>query len=150
VKRVPVDFRYDCINPEFLKMLAEIGHYASAKYGSWQQYASARLVGDKSPVNHIFEHLRQYQMNEPYDHFEGDVGRHLAAIAYNAMMEWHYLKKFGPLVHPLASKNFLGHVGHISDVRFMVTEDSKSAFRRTRTGRVRPSKPSKRKPSKKK
>ena len=40
-------------------------------------------------------------MGEPYDHFEGDVGRHLAAVAYNASIEWHYLKKFGHVAHPL-------------------------------------------------
>ena len=101
-KRVPVDFRYDALNPQFIKMLAEIGSYAATKYGSWEQYAAGRLVGEKSPVNHIYEHLRQYQMGEPYDHFEGHVGRHLAAIAYNAMMEWHYLMTFGHVPHPLA------------------------------------------------
>lgn len=101
VKRVPVAFRYDAVNPMFLKWLAEIGHYASEKYGSWEQYAEERLVGEKSPINHIYEHLRQYVMNEPYDHFEGDVRRHLAAIAYNSMMAFHYHSKFGPEVHPL-------------------------------------------------
>lgn len=101
VKRVPVAFRYDAINPAFLKMMAEIGHYASEKYGSWSQYMNARLTGDKSPVNHIYEHLRQYVMGERYDHFEGDVGRHLVAVAYNAMMEWAYYKTWGHLKHPL-------------------------------------------------
>lgn len=101
VKRAPVTFRYDSINPSFLKMMAEIGHYAAEKYGSWEQYTNARLTGEKSPINHIYEHLRQYQMGEPYDHFEGDVGRHLVAVAYNAMMEWFYYKRWGPERHPL-------------------------------------------------
>jgi hypothetical protein len=117
VKRVPVDFRYDAVNPDFLLALAKIGSYASEKYGSWSQYTGARLLGDKDPVNHIYEHLRQYQMNEGYDHFDGDVRWHLVAVAYNAMMSFWYHSKWGALRHPLDLK-----------------EDSKSAFR---TGEVR-------------
>jgi hypothetical protein len=83
VKRVPVAFRYDALNPAFLKCLAEIGHYAAEKYGSWEQYSKARLTGEKGPINHIYEHIRQYVMGEPYDHFDGDIGRHLVAGAYN-------------------------------------------------------------------
>ena len=104
-------------------MLAEIGHYAAEKYGSWEQYSKARLIGEKGPINHIYEHLRQYVMGERYDHFEGDVGRHLAAVAYNASMEWHYLKKFGHVAHPLTlpsveQKNawIVGHSTTSSDV----------------------------------
>ncbi len=96
VIRVPVKYDYAAIHPEFLKMLAEIGSYADAKYGSWSQYLKARLGGNAAPVNHIYEHLRSYQMLERYDHFEGDVRRHLAAIAYNAMMEFAAHCKWGP------------------------------------------------------
>jgi hypothetical protein len=101
VKRVPVDYRYDAIHPEFLKWMARIGSYASEKYGNWDQYTQARLVGERSPVNHIYEHLRQYVANESYDHFDGDTCWHLVAVAYNAMMEFFYATKFGRLVHPL-------------------------------------------------
>lgn len=100
-KRVPVDFRYDALNPTFLKMLARIGSYADAKYGSWSQYTKARLTGEKSPVNHIYEHLRCYTMGEAYDHFDGDVRWHLVAIAYNAMMGFYYHTRWGAEVHPL-------------------------------------------------
>jgi len=96
-----VDYRYDAINPSFLKMLARIGSYADQKYGAWEQYTKARLVGEKSPVNHIQEHLRQFVEGEPYDHFDGDVRWHLAAIAYNAMMEFYYVTRWGHLKHPL-------------------------------------------------
>jgi hypothetical protein len=47
------------------------------------------------------EHLRQYIAQEPYDKFDGDLGWHLAAVAYNAMMELFYLRKFGPVQHAL-------------------------------------------------
>lgn len=101
VKRVPVDFDYSALNWDFLKQMAQIPPYATEKYGAWQQYSHARLEGEKSPENHIVEHLRSYMLGEPYDKFDGDVGRHLAAIAYNAMMAWYYLKKFGHVPHPL-------------------------------------------------
>jgi hypothetical protein len=101
-KRVPVDFRYDALNPLFLKWMAKIGAYAAEKYGAWEQYTAARLVGEKSPVNHAYEHLRQYQMGEPYDHFDGDPRWHLVAIAYNCMMAFYYHSRWGPERHPLS------------------------------------------------
>lgn len=100
-KRLPVDFRYDSINPAFLKWMAKIGSYAADKYGAWDQYKTARLVGEKSPVNHIYEHLRQFQDGEKYDHFDGDVRWHLVAVAYNAMMEFFYVTRWGWQPHPL-------------------------------------------------
>jgi hypothetical protein len=101
VKRVPVDYRYDALNPTFLKWMAKIGAYAAEKYGSWEQYRDGRLEGEKSPVNHIHEHLRAYVMGEPHDHFDGDVRWHLVAVAYNAMMEFFYCTKWGHVPHPL-------------------------------------------------
>jgi hypothetical protein len=100
VKRAPVTFRWDALNWDFLKMLADIAHYAAGKYGSAEQYAAARLEGEKSPINHIYEHLRQYQAGEPHDHF-GDPRYHLAAIAYNASMEFFAHTKWGHKVSVL-------------------------------------------------
>ena len=100
-KRDPVDFRYDAINPTFLKWMAKIGAYADQKYGAWEQYTKARLTGEKAPVNHIYEHLRQYVAGEPYDHFDHDARWHLVAVAYNAMMAFYYHSKWGPEKHPL-------------------------------------------------
>lgn len=94
VKRQPVNYRYDALNHNFLKLLAEIAKYAGDKYGSPQQYAAARLTGEKSPINHIYEHLRAYQDGELHDHF-GTMKHQLAAIAYNAMMSFLYDEKFG-------------------------------------------------------
>jgi hypothetical protein len=96
VIRVPVKYRYDAIHPEFLKMLAEIAAYANEKYGSWTAYIDGeRMTGDADPINHIYEHLREYRLHKHYDHFEGDVRRHLAAIAYNAMMAFVADSKWG-------------------------------------------------------
>ena len=89
-KREPVDYRYDAINPLFLKCLARIGAYGAEKYGSFDNYKESRLTGDKSPINHIYEHLRAYREEEPYERFDGHTRWHLVAIAYNAMMEFFY------------------------------------------------------------
>lgn len=94
VKRVPVSFLWSKLNWDYLKMLAEIAQYAEGKYGSAEQYTNARLENQASPVNHIYEHLRQYQAGEEHDRF-GDPRYHLAAIGYNAMMEFFYHTAWG-------------------------------------------------------
>jgi hypothetical protein len=105
MRRAPVTFRWDALNWDFLKMLAEIAHYATGKYGSAEQYANARLEGEKSPVNHIYEHLRQYQAGEPHDHFQ-DPRYHLAAIAYNCMIEHLFHTRWGHTISPLIRKMY--------------------------------------------
>jgi hypothetical protein len=101
VKRDPVDFRYDALNPEFLRRLSRIGAYAAKKYDAWEQYAEERLVGEKSPINHAYEHLACYVEGKPYDHFDGDPIWHLVAASYNLMMEFYYHRKWGHMKHPL-------------------------------------------------
>jgi Domain of unknown function (DUF5664) len=87
--RNPVDFRYDILDPEFMHMLARVAHYGAEKYGdfNWQK---SRLAGNKSPLNHLEYHLNQYRQQLEYDHFDGRHCWHLAAIAFNAMMEFWY------------------------------------------------------------
>lgn len=99
--RHKVPYRYDALNWDFIKMLAEIASYAGEKYGAPEQYTTSRLEGDQSPINHIAEHLRQYVCGDRYDRFGGDPRYHLAAIAYNAMMEFWYHTKFGHKLNPL-------------------------------------------------
>ena len=99
-KRVPVDFDYAAIHPQFLKGLARIAGYAAGKYGSCHQYLGSRFVGDKSPINHAYDHIRAYREREAYDHFDGHPRWHLVAAAYNLMMEWVYDLKFGPEKSP--------------------------------------------------
>lgn len=102
-KRAPVGYDYSSLNWDFIKMLAEIAHFAGNKYGHPLQYTDSRLVGEASPVNHIPEHLRQYITGEAHDHFT-DPRYHLAAIAYNAMMEYYYHSKHGHLVSQLVQE----------------------------------------------
>jgi len=101
VVRHPVKYRYEALNWDFVRLMAEIAHYAGEKYGVPEQYTGERLVGDRSPINHIYEHMRQFQVGELYDHFDGDPAYHLAAVAYNAMMEFWYLRVHGHLLNPL-------------------------------------------------
>ena len=96
-KRQPVDFQYHRLNWNFIKLMAQIADYAANKYGSVEQYTDSRLEGEKSPLNHMAEHMRQYIAREPHDKFT-DIRFHLAAIAYNAMMEMWYLDHGGPTV----------------------------------------------------
>jgi hypothetical protein len=97
IRRLPVQYRWDGLNWEFLRLLADIAGYADVKYGAAEQYTLGRLVGNKSPINHIYEHLRMYIAREPHDRF-GGLKHQLAAIAYNAMMEYYYLENGGPTV----------------------------------------------------
>jgi hypothetical protein len=101
VKRVPVDYDYAAIHPEFWKGLARIAAYAAQKYGSWDQYLAARLEGEKAPLNHALEHIRLYSMGVPHDHF-GDLKMQLCAAAYNLMIELAYLQKFGHAPSPFS------------------------------------------------
>lgn len=101
VKRIPVDYDFGALNPFFLKGLAKIAVLASGKYGSWSQYTQARLVGEKSPVNHAMDHLLHYALGDPYDAFDGSPVWHLFAAGYNIQMEVFYFMRYGHLKHPL-------------------------------------------------
>lgn len=88
--RNPTSFRYDILDAAFLHCMAEIGHYGAEKYGdlNWQL---SRMSGSNGPINHIYDHLRQYRSGESHDKF-GTRKHQLAAIAFNAMMEFWYLE----------------------------------------------------------
>lgn len=91
-KRDPVNYRYDILYWNFIHAMAEIGHFGAEKYGDFN-YRQPGLVREKSPINHIANHLRHYLEGHMYDHNEIGSSKkyHLAAIAFNAMMEfWHY------------------------------------------------------------
>ena len=48
VKRAPVTYRYDALNWDFLKLMAEIAHYAETKYSDALQYADERSITEAS------------------------------------------------------------------------------------------------------
>jgi hypothetical protein len=92
--RYPVDYLYISLNWNFIKMMAQIAQYAEGKYGRAENYVDSELKRNRSPLNHIPEHLRQYLTGEPHDHFDSQA-YHLAAIAYNSMMEYFYFVQRG-------------------------------------------------------
>jgi len=86
--RDSVGYRYDVLYWNFIHAMAEIGHIGAEKYGDLN-YQQSKLRRDKSPVNHMANHLRQYINGEKHDKL-GDRKYQLAAIAFNAMMEFYY------------------------------------------------------------
>lgn len=90
-KRHAVTYRHDALHPEFLQFMAAIAGYAGEKYGAPLQYLDSRLVGSNGPVNHARNHIGEFQMGKEHDHFGSDIRWHLAAAAYNLMMEFAYI-----------------------------------------------------------
>jgi hypothetical protein len=92
-KRASVGYRYDILDVDFLELMAKIASYGAKKYGDLNWHKS-RLEGEKGPMNHIMDHAIKYIQGVPYDHPEvgSDVKIQLAAIAFNAMMEFYYCK----------------------------------------------------------
>lgn len=94
-KRDSVQYRYDVLYWDFIHAMAEIGHIGAEKYGDLN-YQQPGLTREKSPVNHMANHLRHYINKDNYDHpemnfvFTNDPKYHLAAIAFNAMMEYYH------------------------------------------------------------
>lgn len=90
-KRDPRQTRYDLLYPTFLYAMAQIANYGATHYGDGN-WMKSRLTGEKGAINHIYEHLGNYQCEAAYDHKEIGTHRmyHLAAIAFNAMMEFYY------------------------------------------------------------
>lgn len=90
-QRDPIRERYDILDPNFLHFMALIADYGAKKYGE-SNWKKSRMTGSKSPINHIYKHLGAYQKMVEYDHSEIGVEPyiHLAAIAFNAMMEFYH------------------------------------------------------------
>lgn len=99
-KRIPVDFRFDLVNPEFVAAMAKIAHHGSTRYDAtpnqeWGQlnYQLDRLVGEKSPLNHALHHICQFMMGIRYDRYDGNKSWHLVAAAYNLSMLYYHARK---------------------------------------------------------
>lgn len=90
-KRDSVNYRYDLLVPTFLAAMAEIGSHGGKKYGD-DNYQKEHMKDGRSPINHMYAHLTHYRNHKKYDHTEIGTDRkyHLAAIAFNAMMEFWY------------------------------------------------------------
>lgn len=85
--RSSVEYRFDIIDKYFFYAMAQIARLGSSKYGDYN-WKKSRLVGDASPLNHAYMHLMQYEKKELHD--LGGYQFHLAAAAFNLMMEYWY------------------------------------------------------------
>lgn len=96
--RLPIQYRYDLLDWEFIEAMAMIAHIGAEKYGerNWQK---GRLEGDKSALNHAIKHLSEYQQGIPNDY--GPLPFHLAQVAFNCMMEFYWQVR-KPGVYPNA------------------------------------------------
>jgi hypothetical protein len=85
--------------PSFLEAMNDIGRYGFEKYAE-QSFQSRRLQGDSTRgdmkrtqpqaiADHAREHFSMYLNHTPHDHFGTDKHQ-LAAVAFNAMMEFYF------------------------------------------------------------
>jgi hypothetical protein len=90
---------YEFLSPAFLSAMNDIGRYGNEKYKD-QSFHARRKQGDCSRgglkrnkpqviADHAREHFNQYLSYEAHDHFGTDKHQ-LAAVAFNAMMEFYY------------------------------------------------------------
>jgi len=89
----------DFLIAEFLEAMNDVGRYGHEKYGA-DSFHSRRVLGDASRGalartstdeirKHAGEHFAMYQRGELHDHF-GTLKHQLAAVAFNAMMEFYF------------------------------------------------------------
>jgi hypothetical protein len=90
---------YAYLDDGFLQAMNEIGEYGFLKYGE-NSFQSRRCQGDFGRGNlrrvqteqiifHGSVHFFEYYQGRKHDHFD-DTLHHLAAVAFNAMMEYMY------------------------------------------------------------
>jgi dCMP deaminase len=89
----------DCeyLVPRFMEMMDDIGRYGFEKYKD-ASFHALRMHGDRSRddrlapqaiSDHIKDHVSMYLRGEKHDKF-GTKGHQLAAVAFNAMMEFYF------------------------------------------------------------
>lgn len=81
------------LSPAFLQAMYELGEYAHHKHGEdnlLQSRERTRVRHEPVAIgNHAMAHFEQYLRDVPHDHF-GTRRHQLAAVAFNAMMEFHF------------------------------------------------------------
>jgi hypothetical protein len=91
--------QFDCLIPEFLQAMNDIGRYGFEKYKD-ASFQHRRLLGDTSRgdmartlpqaiADHAQIHFDLYLDGEPHDKFNTLIHQ-LAAVAFNAMMEAYF------------------------------------------------------------
>lgn len=96
--RISVNYNFAKLHWPFWKAIAIMGHYGTEKYDKGQEtpnYQISKLTGEKSAINHLSNHLLEYTLGNK--HPLGDSRWHLVAIAFNAMIEFFWYEKEGPV-----------------------------------------------------
>jgi hypothetical protein len=83
----------------FLIAMEEIGAYGAEKYASTDflvrakegDYRRSSRTQPLALANHATNHFHQYLGENLHDHF-GTLKHQLAAVAFNAMMEYHFAR----------------------------------------------------------
>jgi len=84
------DPQYQWLSSLFLKAMNEIGQYGEQKHGasSFQQNPTRDFRKSTAEIaHHAQTHFLDYRLGFKHDHF-GTRRHQLAAVAYNAMMEF--------------------------------------------------------------
>lgn len=84
--RVPIDLRYDLIEPECTAGIAKILGIGAKKHGenTWRK----GLTGCNSGLNHALKHINEFQQGVPNEY--GDLATHLDQAIVNLMFHaWH-------------------------------------------------------------
>lgn len=81
------------LNPKFLEAMNDIGRYGHEKYGALpsvrSEHANPARVVPEEIAAHSTGHYISYLNGHKHDHF--NTRRHqLAAVAFNAMMEFYF------------------------------------------------------------
>lgn len=86
---IELEPRYDTIYWSFIRAMAQVGTIGVEKYGL-DNYKDPKNT--RNSFNHILEHCNNFIERIPYDHTAIGTDRkyHLAAIAFNAMIEYYH------------------------------------------------------------
>lgn len=84
---------YEFLSTKFIEAMNDIGCYGHEKYGELPRlraaHSSPPRVTPGALADHAADHFQMHLIGLPHDHFH--TRRHqLAAVAFNAMMEFHF------------------------------------------------------------
>jgi hypothetical protein len=87
--------QYEFLNPDFLEAMNDIGRLGHEVYGAnaiEARNGTSRIPRHQENMLHAYRHITAYEDGVKHDHF-GDLAHQLAAVAYNCLIEFHYLQR---------------------------------------------------------
>jgi hypothetical protein len=84
---------FDTLNAKFVEAMNDIGRHGYSKYGPLpylrSDHSNPQRVSSEAVADHALTHFLDYLQGVPHDHFK-TRGHQLAAVAFNAMMEFQF------------------------------------------------------------